>query len=614
MNTGAISYRVADFLKQHPPFQGMEEADLVALAGRGRVKFHEADEFLCWQASSFSPYLFVIQQGTVSLWDETSGTGQLRDILGVGDIVGVERFLGDETYRYSAKSTSEVVVYALNAADIVPLLEKYPQAARYIDAQGGAGYQALEQRRGVHRLFVADLASDGALLRCAPGTSVRDAVRTMRGAGAGAIVIGNEARIVGLVTADEFLAWMTEGGDCSSAVEKVPCSDLLTFPPDTEVSDCVVRMAELGAQVAAITSDGSASGTLQRLVHERDLVAAFGDHPVELIHYVAHARDSATLRRLHLRLRAFVLDHLTEPAALDWLARLCHEFNAAVLRRLIELKGFERNGCCWCFYGSAGRRELLTAAMPGIAILCSDHGISGPLSEMLDSIERSYVACGYAPPASLFPPTFRAAHLEDWLGRFSAWVQNPVMSHAQVSLRFFDLRPVHGTHAMWHELRKHVGGLVQAEPSFVEIIAHDCLANLPPLTFFRDLVVDASGRQVDTFQLEQTALRPLVDVARVFGIAAKFVLGASTVERLERARAFLPAHEAVFRAAAETVRKVLFHQARIGIRMGSDGAKLPPSMLSRHDQQELKSGFRPILELLEFTADRTWVSKDGDQG
>jgi hypothetical protein len=48
--------------------------------------------------------------------------------------------------------------------------------------------------------------------------------------------------------------------------------------------------------------------------------------------------------------------------------------------------------------------------------------------------------------------------------------------------------------------------------------------------------------------------------------------------------------------------------------MGSDGAKLPPSMLSRHDQQELKSGFRPILELLEFTADRTWVSKDGDQG
>jgi CBS domain-containing protein len=39
VDTAAISYRVADFLKQHPPFHVMQEEDLLKLARQGRVKF-----------------------------------------------------------------------------------------------------------------------------------------------------------------------------------------------------------------------------------------------------------------------------------------------------------------------------------------------------------------------------------------------------------------------------------------------------------------------------------------------------------------------------------------------------------------------------------------------
>ena len=63
MQTAVISYRVADFLKEHPPFQYMEEADLVALAARGRVKFHESDEYIIWQGAAHGANIFVIQPG-----------------------------------------------------------------------------------------------------------------------------------------------------------------------------------------------------------------------------------------------------------------------------------------------------------------------------------------------------------------------------------------------------------------------------------------------------------------------------------------------------------------------------------------------------------------------
>ena len=46
VDTSEIRYRVADFLKQHPPFNAMADADLVGLAAHGRVRFLPIDEFL----------------------------------------------------------------------------------------------------------------------------------------------------------------------------------------------------------------------------------------------------------------------------------------------------------------------------------------------------------------------------------------------------------------------------------------------------------------------------------------------------------------------------------------------------------------------------------------
>ena len=65
MDTSAISYRVADFLKQHPPFNAIADQDLVALAAHGRVRFYEANEFILWQGELHKPHVFVILCGVV---------------------------------------------------------------------------------------------------------------------------------------------------------------------------------------------------------------------------------------------------------------------------------------------------------------------------------------------------------------------------------------------------------------------------------------------------------------------------------------------------------------------------------------------------------------------
>jgi signal-transduction protein with cAMP-binding, CBS, and nucleotidyltransferase domain len=171
----------------------------------------------------------------------------------------------------------------------------------------------------------------------------------------------------------------------------------------------------------------------------------------------------------------------------------------------------------------------------------------------------------------------------------------------------FDLRPFHGVRSLWNQVRDDVAKAVDRD--IVRVLAHDCLASLPPLTFYQDAVIEQSGEQTTVFRLEHSALRPLVDLGRVLGMAAREVMGTSTLDRFAMARRLLPAHEAIFRDAAETLRIVLWQQGRVGISQGTDGAELPPALLGRHDRHVLKSGFPAIHRLLEFASDPKWLDE-----
>jgi hypothetical protein len=141
---------------------------------------------------------------------------------------------------------------------------------------------------------------------------------------------------------------------------------------------------------------------------------------------------------------------------------------------------------------------------------------------------------------------------------------------------------------------------------FVQVLANDCMTNLPPLAFFEDAVVDSVGEQQATFRLEQGALRPLVDVGR--SVSPRRRRGTFDA-RAFPARASFCRSTRRFREAADTLRIVLWQQGPVGISRGTNGSELPAALLSRSDRQVLKSGFRSILKLLELAANPIWLDQ-----
>ena len=216
--------------------------------------------------------------------------------------------------------------------------------------------------------------------------------------------------------------------------------------------------------------------------------------------------------------------------------------------------------------------------------------------------------CEFLPETELASdPAFHAATVEEWQSRYRGWIQDPVRQQMYLARTLFDLRAVHGDRSLWTTLETTVTAAVDRD--FVQVLANDCLASLPPLTFYQDAVIDSVGERHATFQLAHSALKPLVDVGRVFGIAAGQALGRSTLERFGVARTLLPENEAIFREAANALSVVLWQQGRVGISQGTSGSELPPALLSRHDRHLLKGGFRAILRMIEFTGDRAWIDR-----
>ena len=98
------------------------------------MRFHEANEYILWQGEPHKLHVFVIQQGTVSLWDEADGQAVLKDVRGPGDMLGIERFNDAPWCLHSARSAGDVVIYSFPASDFEELVLKYPYARRFVEA------------------------------------------------------------------------------------------------------------------------------------------------------------------------------------------------------------------------------------------------------------------------------------------------------------------------------------------------------------------------------------------------------------------------------------------------------------------------------------------------
>ncbi len=231
-------------------------------------------------------------------------------------MLGIERYNDAPACLHSARSETDVVLYAFAAPDFETFVLKYPHAARYVAAEGRVtpDYQPAVERRDLGHRYLHEVAARGVVPSVAAGESIADAARRMLSLRADSILVTNgDQRARGVLTSDAVLAWVAEGaGNVQQPVETLLRGTHATVGPDASVADGVLAMGAENADAVAITDDGTAGGRVHALVTRHDLAPLFGENPATLLREVRGASSTGGVAR-------------AEPAGAGVRARAAHE-------------------------------------------------------------------------------------------------------------------------------------------------------------------------------------------------------------------------------------------------------------------------------------------------
>ncbi len=131
----------------------------------------------------------------MELLEENPSGELLRDVLGEGDLLGLERFAGDGTCQYSARTASDVILYGVAAPLFESTVERYPAVRRYLAANfsvcGTLGFNRnswLEAEAPSLEFLRARLAV------LSPGATTKDAAAVLAGSRSGVVALVDARR------------------------------------------------------------------------------------------------------------------------------------------------------------------------------------------------------------------------------------------------------------------------------------------------------------------------------------------------------------------------------------------------------------------------------------
>jgi CBS domain-containing protein len=630
MKTSVIRFRVADFLKQYPPFNELTEEDLLSLAASGRVIFHESEEYVFRQHQLMGPALWIIQQGSVEILDKTPRGEELRDMLAEGDILGGERVSGSTIYAYSARTASDVILYSIDAASVEKMAAHNPGIARYLAAHfsiaEGNGVEArranvLPRTTWLEAAGPSDHLLRGRRLVASPKMPIHEAAEIMSHTNRDWVaVVDVSGAPLGLVTDKELRNRVATGYvSPNDPIEAIMNALVPAVPPGLGSAEYLVTMMHNRCRELNITADGSPNARLEGVVTDSDLSLFTGVNPVLLLLQVVEATTVEDWKRILEQAEVIVADGLAHPSNVDLSAMVGSAFLNATAETMIRRAQAELEAggwptppipYCWLLFGRAARGETLLPMQPEIGVVYDDS--SSPagsvaqeyFSAVLEKTIAYFTSCGLHASVGLTAEikSFRCQSLAAWKDSFNACISDPIGNSVYQTRPLFDFQPLLGERRLGRDLKKTIGLALQQSDSFIPIMANDTLSNLPPLTFFRGLVVELDGVQRDTLDVETTALDPIADAARVFALATQNLEVTNTLERLHCAADAMPESRAIFLEAAQAFRVAAYQQALADFRGEGKAAFIRPSALGKYDQRMLKAAFDSIQRLLELSA------------
>ena len=633
-----IATRIADFLKDFPPFDVCSFEELNRIAVETKVLYFEKGTAIFSEDQKPPNHFYIVKEGAVGLYRSIDQDAILVDVCDTGDVFGLRALIQNDSYAMDATSQEESILYGIDVRILREIVQNNEKVYKFLKASFTSNHKIGAINAPINSLFnTPDDADTNAAyfteiqpveinktpVVCSPKHSIKEAATQMSEQRVGSIVITENKLPIGIVTDKDLRIKVATGAfDILSPITHIMSSPVQTFPESLSIAEAQIAMLSHKISHLCITEDGTPKTSVIGVLSEHDIVVLHGNNPAVFIKEIKRATSTTQLREIRKKTTVLLQNYLDKNVPIYFVSRIIATINEHITEKIIQFSEGEMTykapvPFTWLSLGSQGRREQLLMTDQDNALIFEDVpaeqqanvktyflSLATKITEKLQGVGFEYC------PANMMArnPSW-CLSLSDWKTQFKHWIHKPDSEAILKCTIFFDIHAIYGTKQLYQQLIDSIFIEIQKHEIFLNFLGKNALRNPPPLSFFRQFLVEQNGEHKDQFDLKSRALMPLIDAARLLCLSLQIPNSINTIHRFEQLALSEPQNKLVYNACSNAFKTLLRFRTKQGLKHLNSGRYIVLSELSKNDKLSLKNCFKPIKEIQELINVRFQLSQ-----
>ncbi|MFD2914461.1 DUF294 nucleotidyltransferase-like domain-containing protein [Psychroserpens luteus] len=628
MNT--IAERIYDFLKDFPPFSMLMKSELLAICKAIDIHYLEKDTYLFITGSPVQNQFYVVKDGAIGLFRAQTNT--LVDECDEGDIFGLRALMRQGDYKLSAKAIEESIVYSISSELFQQNITTNAEASKFLMSSFVSNTYYIESNQVDHNLsteniqeFIEEQSADYSKnpVHCSSETRIKDAALIMTNKRIGSIVITKDNRPLGIITDKDLRTKIATGLiSIEDSVTKIMSSPVITYPESITVAEAQIAMIKHRITHLCITKDGTPNTELTGILSEHDIIVIRENNASVLVKEIKRVNTPEQLQHIRKRAEQLLKRYIEQQIPITFVTKILSTINDSITQRLIDLCIEEMptpppTSFAWLAIGSQGREEQLLLTDQDNALVFNEvpendyNKTQQYFLTLSKKINQGLNIIGF----ELCPANMMASNpkwclsISQWKTQFKSWITTPDQDNLMLCSIFFDFEFVYGDANLSTTMAESIFTSIESHDIFLNFLGLNALKNPPPLSFFRQFLVERDGEHKDQFDIKARAMMPLVDAARLLILSKNMKAHNNTIVRYEKLAELEPQNKDVFLACRDAFKNLLRFRTEQGLRHNDSGRFIDLQTLSKANRLELKSTFRAVKDIQDLIQTRFKLSQ-----
>ncbi|ULC60788.1 DUF294 nucleotidyltransferase-like domain-containing protein [Flaviramulus sp. BrNp1-15] len=618
-----IAERILDFLKHFPPFDTLSAEELFAISKEVVVLHFEKEQYIFQQGNTLNDCFYVVKDGAIGIYNDKT----LVDQCDEGDVFGLRALIRKDNYLLNAKAIEESIVYAISSKLLEKIIINNTEASQFLIASFATNtrnpyseedkgtlfaYETFTHKNNSDFTEIQSASFSKNPITCKSHTKIKDAALVMSQNKVGSIVITNNKQPVGIIT-DKDLRYKIATGlyNIIDEVESIMSTPVITFPPNITVAEAQIAMLKHEISHLCITKDGTVNSELIGILSEHDIIVIHGNNPSVLIKEIKHATTAIRLHEIREKAHHLLSNYISQHIPISFVTNIISAINEAITKRIIHLSIAEMSETqpttfAWLALGSQGRKEQLLLTDQDNALVYEDAEHNAEVKAYFLKLAKAIndklntVGFEFCPAEMMGSNPKWCLSVSEWKKQFQDWIIHPDEDKIMLCNIFFDFDNVYGNHQLVDDMSESIFDAIDHYEIFLNFMAQNALKNPPPLSFFRNFLVEDSGEHKNQFDIKARAIMPLVDAARVLILSKNIKNITNTIDRYQKLANLEPQNKHLYETCINAFKILLHSRTQQGLKNNDSGRFIDLNHLSKADRLKLKSCFKPIKNIQEL--------------